>query len=54
LNSGPLVPQAIRCSGVRSGEHERGWTARLTVNDEIAVYCPECDEREFGDADEKT
>jgi hypothetical protein len=28
---------------------ERGWTARLTVDDEVVVYCPECDEREFGD-----
>jgi hypothetical protein len=27
---------------------ERGWTARLTVDDEVAVYCPERDEREFG------
>jgi hypothetical protein len=30
-------------------EGQRGWTARLTVDDEVAVYCPECDEREFGD-----
>jgi hypothetical protein len=28
---------------------ERGWTARLTVDDEVVVYCPECDEREFGE-----
>jgi hypothetical protein len=33
---------------VSSRENERGWTARLTVDDELAVYCPECDEREFG------
>ena len=25
-----------------------GRSARLTVDDEVAVYCPECDEREFG------
>jgi hypothetical protein len=29
-------------------EDERGWTARFTVDDEVAVYCPECDRREFG------
>jgi hypothetical protein len=29
-------------------ENERGWTARLTVDDEVVVYCPECDKREFG------
>lgn len=28
-------------------ESERGWTARLTVDDEVVVYW-ECDEREFG------
>jgi hypothetical protein len=30
-------------------ENERGWTARLTYDDEVVVYCPACDEREFGD-----
>jgi hypothetical protein len=29
-------------------EDERGWKARLTVDDEVVVYCPDCDEREFG------
>jgi hypothetical protein len=24
------------------------WTARLTVDDEVVVNCPECEEREFG------
>lgn len=33
-----------------SRENERGWTARLTVDDEVAVYCPVCDKREFGGA----
>jgi hypothetical protein len=28
-------------------ENERGWKARLTVDDEVVVYCPECDEHEF-------
>lgn len=29
----------------------RGWPAYLTVDDELAVYCPECTEREFGAED---
>jgi hypothetical protein len=33
----------------RQHTHERGWTARLTVDDEVVIYCPECDEREFGE-----
>jgi hypothetical protein len=38
--------RCVECCRV-SQENERGWTARLTVDDEVAVYCPECDEREF-------
>jgi hypothetical protein len=38
--------QCVECGRV-SRENERGWTARLLVDDEVAVYCPECDEREF-------
>jgi hypothetical protein len=30
--------------GCVSLEDERGWTARLTEDDEVAIYCPECDE----------
>jgi hypothetical protein len=30
-----------------SRENER-WTARLTMDDEVLAYCPECDERGFG------
>lgn len=26
-----------------------GWRALLTVDDEIATYCPECAREEFGD-----
>jgi hypothetical protein len=26
-------------------------TARLTVDDKVAVYCPDCDEREFGESE---
>jgi hypothetical protein len=39
--------QCVECGRV-SRENERGWTARLTVDDEVVVYCPNCDEREFG------
>jgi hypothetical protein len=45
-NSRPV--QCVECGRV-SREGERRWTARLTVDDEVVVYCPECDEREFGD-----
>jgi hypothetical protein len=41
--------QCVDCGRV-SRENERGWTARLTTDDEVLVYWPECDEREFGDA----
>jgi hypothetical protein len=57
-NMGPKRPpvftnrlQCVECGRV-SREGERGWTARLTVDKgepaEAVVYCPECDEREFG------
>jgi hypothetical protein len=39
--------QCVECARV-SDEDERGWTARLTTDDEVMVYCPDCDEREFG------
>lgn len=38
--------QCVECGRV-SEENERGWAARLTVDDEVAVFCPECDDREF-------
>jgi hypothetical protein len=46
----PAYTNHLRCveCGRVSRENERGWTARLTVDDEVAVYCPDCDEREFG------
>ena len=37
--------QCLECGRV-SRENER-WTARLTVDDEVIIYCPECDDREF-------
>jgi len=41
--------ECVECGRV-SRENERGWTARLTVDNEVAVYCPNCDEREFSEA----
>jgi Zn ribbon nucleic-acid-binding protein len=43
--------ECVEC-GRTSREDERGWTTRLTVDDEVVVYCPECDEREFTNRDE--
>jgi hypothetical protein len=40
--------QCVEC-GRDPRENERGWTARLTVDDQVVIYCPECDGREFGD-----
>jgi RNase P subunit RPR2 len=40
--------QCVECGRV-SRENKRGWTARLTVGRRVVVYCPECDEREFGE-----
>ena len=43
--------ECVECGRVTS-EHERGWTAHLTDDEhepaEAVIYCPECDEREFG------
>jgi hypothetical protein len=46
----PVYTNRLQCAecGRVSREDGRGWTARLTVDDEVAVYCPDCDEREFG------
>lgn len=42
----------VRLARARLLEDERDWTAaRLTDDDEVVVYCPDRDEREFGDAD---
>jgi hypothetical protein len=38
--------QCVECGRV-SHENERGWTARLTVDAEVVVFCPRCDDREF-------
>lgn len=45
------VETALVCveCGVSSEGSARGWRALLTVDDEIATYCPECARKEFGD-----
>lgn len=43
--------ECVECGRV-SRDDERGWTARLTIDDEVVVYRTECDEREFGDRDD--
>jgi hypothetical protein len=42
-------PQCEEC-GRDSREGERGWTAHLTDDEpeEVVLFRPECDEREFG------
>jgi hypothetical protein len=44
--------QCVECGRV-SQEDERGWRAHLTTDGGRAcralIYCPECDEREFGE-----
>jgi hypothetical protein len=43
--------ECVECGRV-SDDNERGWRAHLTTDEdepaEAVVYCPECDEREFG------
>jgi hypothetical protein len=47
MDAGRHEPLAVRRVRPASRENELGWTAGLTVDDEVVVYCPECDEREF-------
>jgi hypothetical protein len=39
----------VECGRIDPGD-ERGWTLRLDEDDDLAAFCPACDEREFGDA----
>lgn len=36
----------VECGGTSEGG-ARGWRALLTVDDEVATYCPDCAAREF-------
>ena len=48
-----LEPVGIICEecGVLTIDDGRGWRAYLTDDEppEVATYCPECAERDFGD-----
>jgi hypothetical protein len=44
LSAGFTASSATACRVKASAAGRRG----LTVDDEVVVYCPECDEREFG------
>jgi hypothetical protein len=55
LSLGLVDNRARRLTCVECGTtsaHERGWHALLTEDEppEMATYCPECAEREFGSA----
>ena len=42
--------ECVECGRV-SRENGPGWTARLACDDEqVVIYCPNCDEREFSEA----
>lgn len=44
LEAGRLV--CVEC-GRRERDGERGWRAYLTLDDQAAVFCPDCAYREF-------
>jgi hypothetical protein len=53
-----LIPTCAECGARRLPADEDRWRAYLGGDDldepgEIVFYCPECAQREFGDADEK-
>jgi hypothetical protein len=44
----------LRCEECgREPRRDERFRAYLTIDDEIAVYCPDCAEWEFGDEDER-
>jgi Zn finger protein HypA/HybF involved in hydrogenase expression len=46
------VRAPIRCEECRRSwlDDERGWQAHFVDVEEVAFYCPECAEQEFGDS----
>jgi hypothetical protein len=50
-NDVEIVVVCVEC-GEESEDGARGWTAFLTVDDEIATYCPECTEAWARDEDD--
>jgi hypothetical protein len=47
---GAAIPQCEECRRVWLPRDEERWRCYLDDEDELAFYCPECAEREFGDA----
>lgn len=43
-----VILVCVECGKPSEGS-ARGWQVLLTVDDEVATYCPECAEAEFGD-----
>jgi hypothetical protein len=41
--------ECVECGRTSPPAEPAGWRAYLTVDDEVAVYCPDCAAREFGD-----
>lgn len=39
--------ECIECG--KTDQQTHGWKAHLTIDDNVAVYCPECADREFGE-----
>jgi hypothetical protein len=47
------LAEELSCTECRSRpEPGERWSLRFAGLAEVAVYCPECDEREFGDGDD--
>jgi hypothetical protein len=45
------IERSLRCAECgRADDGRRGWTLRVDCDDQLAAFCPECDESEFGDA----
>jgi hypothetical protein len=44
-----LIPQCAECRQVWLPADEDRWQCHLTIDDELAFYCPHCAAREFGD-----
>ena len=49
LNSGELGKDTLRCHtcGRQKASDQAGWTHRLCADDELHVFCPDCDHRQL-------
>jgi hypothetical protein len=44
--------RCVECGATSPPDDPVGWRSYLTVDDETAVYCPACADREFGEREE--